>query len=53
MCQPSEGVIKVVPFNPPDVKVLDCLPLFISAGTWEEKVQESQTAFCTETAGYS
>lgn len=53
MCQPSEDVIKVVTFNPLDVKVLDCLPLFISAVTWEEKVQKSKTAFYMESAGYS
>lgn len=53
MCQPSEDVIKVVTFNPPDMKVLDCLPLFISAGTWQEKVQKSKTAFYMESAGYS
>lgn len=53
MCQPSEDVIKVVTFNPPDVKVLDCPPLFISAGTWEEKVQKNNPAFPVESAGCS
>lgn len=52
MCQPSEDVIKVVTFNPLDVKVLDCPPLFVSAGTWEGKVQKSKTAFYIESAGH-
>lgn len=53
MCQPSEDVIKIVTFNLPDGKVLDCLSLFISAGTWEENVQKSKPAFYMESADYS
>lgn len=52
MCQPSEDVIKVVTFNLSDVKVLDCPPLFVSAGTWEGKVQKTKTAFYMESAGH-
>jgi len=46
MCQPSEGVTRVVMFNPPDRKVLDCSRLFVSATMGRESPEEQNRFSC-------